>query len=335
MITSTSIRKNPLVVTIIINFCYIVESLDIPKTCDNSEWTQNGITVAGGHGQGSELNQLSRPVGIYVDDDQTLYIADYNNHRVVEWKCAAEAGQVIAGGNGKGDRSDQFNGPTDVIIDKETNSLIICDNGNKRIVQWSRDNGKSGQTIISNIDCSRLTVDNDGYLYLSNDNKHEVRRWKIGDKNGTAVAGGNGQGTRLDQLNDPGYIFVDENHSVYVSDWGNHRVMKWPKGAREGIVVAGGQGGGSDLTQLWGPQGVIVDQLGTVYVADGGNDRVMRWCKGATEGTIVVGGNDKGEGPNQLNRPQGLSFDRQGNLYVVDQDNCRVQKFNIYSASNF
>jgi hypothetical protein len=95
-------------------------------------------------------------------------------------------------------------------------------------------------------------MDKDGYLYVSNGNKHEVRRWKIGDKNGTVVAGGNGQGPRLDQLNDPGYIFVDENHSVYVSDWGNHRVMKWPKGAREGIVVAGGQGGGSDLTQLWG-----------------------------------------------------------------------------------
>ena len=32
------------------------------------------------------------------------------------------------------------------------------------------------------------------------------------------VAGGNGKGNHLNQLNCPTYIFVDQNHSVYVSD---------------------------------------------------------------------------------------------------------------------
>ena len=129
--------------------------------------------------------------------------------------------------------------------------------------------------------------------------KHEVRRYRRGESQGTVVAGGNGKGNRLNQLSYPRYVFVDRDHSVYVSDYGNDRVMKWMEGAKEGIVVAGGQDEGNSLRQLSYPEGVVVDHLGTVYVADGGNARIMGWMKGATQGNIIVGGN--GEGENQTN----------------------------------
>ncbi|CAF4960057.1 unnamed protein product, partial [Rotaria sp. Silwood1] len=64
-----------------------------------TRWQQNGITVAGGNQQGNEINQLSYPWGLYVDDDQTIYVADQSNHRIVEWKRGATSGQVVAGGN--------------------------------------------------------------------------------------------------------------------------------------------------------------------------------------------------------------------------------------------
>ncbi|CAF5126009.1 unnamed protein product, partial [Rotaria sp. Silwood1] len=67
----------------------------------NAKWAHNGITVAGGNGQGSETNQLNSPWGLYVDDDQTIYVVDRWNHRIVEWKCDATNGKVVAGGNGK------------------------------------------------------------------------------------------------------------------------------------------------------------------------------------------------------------------------------------------
>ncbi|CAF2193278.1 unnamed protein product, partial [Rotaria magnacalcarata] len=103
--------------------------------------------------------------------------------------------------------------------------------------------------------------------------------------NGTVVAGGNGKGDGLNQLNEPTYLFVDRDHSVYVSDNNNHRVMKWVEGAKEGIVVAEGHGEGSALTQLNHPHGIFVDTLGRLYVADMVNNRVMRWTQGATQGT--------------------------------------------------
>ncbi|CAF4613324.1 unnamed protein product, partial [Rotaria sp. Silwood2] len=197
-------------------------------------------------------------------------------------------GQVVAGGNGEGERLDQLNHPTDVLIDKETDSLIICDYGNGRVVRWSRRSGTTqGEILIDSVDPFGLAMDDQRYLYISDYVKHEVRRYQIGDKNGTLVAGGNGEGDGLNQLSWPTYIFVDQQQTVYVSDHYNHRVMKWNKGAKEGIVVAGGQGGESALTQLSNPYGLFVDTLDTIYVAEWGNDRVMRWPKGAKQGTVL------------------------------------------------
>ncbi|CAF4540391.1 unnamed protein product [Rotaria sp. Silwood2] len=295
----------------------------------NARWSQNGITVAGGNGQGRETNQLCHPWGLYVDDDQTIYVADYYNHRIVEWKYGATNGTVVAGGNGQGNVDHQLYNPYDVIIDKESDSLIISDHNNGRIVRWPRRNGTRGETIISNISGNGMTMDDNGYLYIVAFGKHEVRRYKIGDMQGTVVAGGNGPGNRVDQLCDPYCVFVDRDHSVYVSDSRNHRVMKWEQGAKQGIVVADDQGEGNSFTQLTAPQGIVVDQLGTVYVADDGNNRIMRWAKGATEGNVIIGGNGQGTQSNQLSGLVGLSFDRHGNLYVVDQCNHKVQKFNI------
>ncbi|CAF3246348.1 unnamed protein product [Rotaria socialis] len=173
-------------------------------------------------------------------------------------------------------------------------------------------------------------MDAQRYLYVSDEGKHEVRRYQLGEKNGTLVAGGNGKGADLNQLNEPRYLFLDRQQNVYVSDNSNHRVMKWTKGAKEGIVIAGGQGKGAALTQLSYPQGLFVDTLGTLYVADWGNDRVLRWTQGdQQQGTVIVGGNGEGTGANQFNCLRCLSFDRHGNLYVIDKNNARAQRFSI------
>ncbi|CAF2613387.1 unnamed protein product [Rotaria sp. Silwood2] len=297
----------------------------------NAYWEQNGITVAGGKGSGYETDQLNNPWGLFVDDEQTIYVADPNNHRIMEWKIDAINGQVVAGGNGQGSGDHQLSYPYDVIVDKDTDCLIICDGWNKRVIRWPRQNGTNGEIIIFNITCVALTMDENGSLYVVDKEKHEVRRYRRGESQGTVVAGGNGNGNRFDQLNEPTYVFVDRDYSVYVSDWNNHRVIKWLKDARQGIVVAGDQGRGNNYTQFSYPRGIVADQLGTVYVADAGNDRIMRWPKGATQGNIIVGGNGQGGKSNQLNWPFGLSFDRYGNLYVVDRYNNRIQKFSIVS----
>ncbi|CAF3572321.1 unnamed protein product [Rotaria sp. Silwood1] len=184
----------------------------------NAKWVQNGLTVAGENGSGNGINQLYYPYGLYVDDDQTIYIADHGNHRIVERKIGATSGQVVAGGAGSGNGSHQLDGPRDVIVDKERDSLIICDPNNRRVVRWPRRNGTSGETIISNIDCISLTMDENGSLYVVDYMKDEVKRYRFGDTEGTVVAGGNGRGNRLDQLSGPFYVFVPDVYRVNVME---------------------------------------------------------------------------------------------------------------------
>ncbi|CAF1455163.1 unnamed protein product [Adineta steineri] len=303
-------------------------SIILSKKSKFNKWKQSGITVVGGNGQGHELDQLNSPRGIFTDKKKNIFIADYWNSRIVEWKYNAKEGQIITGGNGQGDRMNQLDRPTDVIVDHQNNSIIIADKGNRRVIQWFNQNQ---QILIENIDCCGLAMDKYGFLYVSDCVKNEVRRWKMEEYNneGIVVAGGNGKGNQLNQLDFPNFIFVDEDQSVYVSDSSNHRVMKWRKEVKEGRIMAGGNGKGENLNQLFGPQGVIVDDLGQIYVADFENDRVMRWCEEKEEGEIVVGGNGRGYQYNQLNGPIGLSFDDEGKLYVVDNLNHRIQKFEI------
>ncbi|CAF1314806.1 unnamed protein product [Adineta steineri] len=291
-----------------------------------NKWKQNAITVAAGNGGGQLLNQLYSPLGIFIDKTKNIFIADQWNHRIVEWKCNAKEGQIIAGENGKGNRMNQLNFPTDVSVDQQNHSIIIADCGNRRVIQWLY---QKQQILIDDIHCYGLAMDKHGFLYVSDYQKNEVRRWKMGEyhNEGIVVAGGNGKGYKLNQLNSPGFIFVDEDQSVYVSDMSNHRVMKWRKDAKEGRVVAGGNGEGANINQLYCPQGVIADDLGQIYVTDSGNARVMRWCEGKEEGETVVGENGKGNQSNQMNNPRGLSFDDEENLYIVDGYNHRIQKY--------
>ena len=111
--------------------------------------------MAGGNGKGDAVNQLNRPLGLDIDDDnQSIVIADCWNHRIVEWKMGAINGKVIAGGHGEGNRLDQLKFPTDVLIDKETNSLFIANRGNRRVLRWSRrQDTTQGEVIVDNIDC--------------------------------------------------------------------------------------------------------------------------------------------------------------------------------------
>ncbi|CAF1444898.1 unnamed protein product, partial [Rotaria magnacalcarata] len=87
----------------------------------NAKWTQKGVTVAGGNGKGGATNQLNTPLGLFVDDNQTVVIADTGNNRIMQWKNGDTTnGQVVAGGNGAGSGLYQLYHPTDVLIDKET-----------------------------------------------------------------------------------------------------------------------------------------------------------------------------------------------------------------------
>lgn len=87
--------------------------------------SSSGILVAGiGNGSaGNGSNQLFGPIGIFVDQNFTLYIADYYNHRIQKWSNGSSAGSTVAGSNG------QLNYPTDVIVDTSGTIYAWCIGG--------------------------------------------------------------------------------------------------------------------------------------------------------------------------------------------------------------
>lgn len=178
-------------------------------------WSMKGRTVAGGFGRGSALNQLNYPSGFDIDENGTLFIADINNHRIMRWKRDDRQGKLIAGEKGRGNQTDQLDQPIAVLIDRMGASLIISERGNRRLMRWylakHKQNG-GGEVIMTNIDSLGMAMDNEGSIYVSDYERHEVRRYDRGDANeGIVVAGGNGQGDNLNQLNHPRHIFVDRD----------------------------------------------------------------------------------------------------------------------------
>ena len=82
-------------------------------------------------------------------------------------------------------------------MNRGRDSLFIGDAGNKRLVQWSLQGARSGKTIISGVSSTGLTMDEQGFLYVSDWNIQEVRRWGFGDSQGTLRERANdGEGER-------------------------------------------------------------------------------------------------------------------------------------------
>jgi sugar lactone lactonase YvrE len=263
---------------------------------------------------------------MFVDDNDAVYVADGANQRVVKWMPGATDGQVVAGGNGKGNDSNQFEFVTKVVV-HNNGTMFICDTYNFRVQRWFK-NDNHGETILNDILCYGLAMDNEGSLYITDGSRNRVVKWP----GNQVVAGGNGKGFDLNQLNDPKHIFVDRYKTVYVADNFNYRVVKWPVGATEGIIVAGSNEQGAAKNQLSSPQSVVVDESDTVYVLDYGNDRVTRWFKNSKSGFTILGRpgwSDSDDDTSYIQRATDLVFDRHGNLFVVDNMNDRILKFPI------
>ncbi|MBW3625319.1 MAG: SMP-30/gluconolactonase/LRE family protein [Armatimonadetes bacterium] len=140
--------------------------------------------------------RLSQPVGVAVDRNGNLYIADRGSHRVRKVTpqgiitTVAGSGQEGYAGDGGPALQARLNGPHDVAVDGKGN-LYIAGAGNHRVRKISP------QGIIT-------TVAGVG------------RPGSAGD-NGPAVEA---------ELNSPQDVAVDPNDHLYIADTGNHRIRR-------------------------------------------------------------------------------------------------------------
>ena len=279
--------------------------------CKNAIWNPNGITIAGGNGQGSGLNQLNYPMGLYIDKNSSIYIADTYNHRIMKWLPGSSYGEIILYSN----YSKNF--ISSLVKNSNNGTIYYCNRYNNRIEKFYNNNI---DIILTNISCWGLKLDNEGYLYISDQENHRIIKYPTNE-----ILTDNDD----HQLSTPYQIFIDLNKTIYIADYFNHRIIKSFENYQKSIIVAGGNGYGNELNQLKLPHAIIVDYMDTMYIVDFGNDRILRWFKNTEKGFIIIGNGGTGNKINQLSYPYDIAFDKQGNLYVADTSNHRIQMYMI------
>ncbi|CAF1553486.1 unnamed protein product [Rotaria sp. Silwood1] len=320
----------------------IALGVSLNRNTGSFRWNPTGIVVLGNGTAGSESNQLNRPFGIYIDNNDILYITDFGNNRIQKMILSTGVITTIAGNITAGNSNTQLNGPEFVYPDGNQN-IYVPDYYNYRIQRFPS-GSLIGTTIAGTGTPGNATNQFNGikniwldssyqYLYEVESLNNRVMRFSTNSINGTAgtvVAGGNNPGNNTDQLNNPQGIYYDtSSNSMYIANYGGHTIIKWIPGASNGSVVAGTSGqSGNTSSLLNSPLDVRVDQYQNIYVADSRNFRIQRFCvKNGNQGTTIAGGNGAGNSTIHLAQPRSLHFDSQMNLYVSDTTNHRIIKF--------
>ncbi|MER8003921.1 RICIN domain-containing protein [Streptomyces sp. NPDC095613] len=323
-----------------------------------------GAAAFKGENEPAVSAQLNRPYGVAVDSNGTLYVSDYNNHRVrkitTDGKISTVAGTGAAGYRGDNGPavSAQLNCPREVVVDG-AGALYIVDANNHRVRKVTADgtistvvgtgtagfSGDGGPATAARLNLPLgVAVDRTGVLYVSEYHNHRVRRvtadGEISTVAGAGPAGFKGDGgpAASAHLRNPHGLAVDGEGNLYIADANNHRVRKVAVDGTISTVAGtgsggfGGDGGPSSSAQLNLPLGVVVDSTGALFVSDHRNHRVRKVAVDGTISTVVgtgSGGFGGDGGPSssaQLNMPFGLTVDCVDALYIADHANNRVRK---------
>jgi len=173
-----------------------------------------------------------------------------------------------------------------------------------------------------------------GTLYVSDNGNDRVMRYTEGNNTGVLVAGGNGRGNNINQLNYPmGIYFESSSNSLIIANTFSNNIVRWRIGDSNWTLVTGNLNAtrGNSPSSLYNPFALGVDPMGNMYVADTSNHRIQFFSLGQAEGRTIAGiTNVPGSNSTLLNGSCGITFDNQLNLYVADSLGNRVQKFLRY-----
>jgi sugar lactone lactonase YvrE len=276
----------------------------------------NGTPGFSGDGGPAIDAEFERPVGIALDANGNLYIADRENNRIRKVDASTGIVTTVAGngtngfsGDGGPATSAELFYPDNVALDAAGN-LYIADTNNERIRKVDRATG-----IITTVAGSSNVPTN-------------------GDGDG-------GQATSA-TLTVPEGVALDTVGNLYIGDTYDNRVRKVD--AVTGIIttVAGtgtegynGDGEAATSAELTYPYGLVLDAPGNLYITDSINNRIRRVDALSGIITTIAGDGPTGDGgysgdggpaiDAELANPFGITLDTTGNLYIADTFNYRVR----------
>ncbi|MCE2717020.1 MAG: hypothetical protein LW696_07085 [Alphaproteobacteria bacterium] len=275
---------------------------------------------------------VSSPAGVFVDSNNTTYIADTNNHRIRMIWGPASNGTYTQG-----------------------SIYTIAGTGSSG---FSGDGGAATSALLNAP--RSVKVDNAGNIFVADYNNNRIRKFTLGGIISTVAGGINVVGDTLlptaAVVNSPGQVVLDALNNIYIADTSNHRIrMVWMATSNTtytqgnmytiaGTGAAGNAANGIAATSapLSSPRGVQVDSLGNIYIADYGNHCIRRFILGGTISTIAGTAGSSGFSGDGgaataalLNGPTAFFVDALRNVYIADQNNRRIRLVpNITTIAN-
>jgi len=317
--------------------------------------TVAGTGVSGYSGDGGPATsaQLNLPMGMVLDNQGNLYIADFENSVIRKFKAdgtiSTVAGNGTAGYSGDGGpaTSAQLSYPAAVALDGAGN-LYIGDFLNSCVRKVDA-NGMIS-TLATGFLIRGVAADSAGNVYYSS---WYEGVWKVDSQgvntkiagNGTPGFSGDGGPATDAQTSGVVGIALDSQGNLYFAEIPNSDIRKVDT---NGIIttVAGsqqfgysGDGGPAISARLNSPTDVRIDAAGDLYIVDSANSRIR---KVNASGTInsIAGGNfgyagDGGLASNaQFAGPIALTLDeKNGRILIADTGNSVIREVKVDSTS--
>jgi DNA-binding beta-propeller fold protein YncE len=262
-----------------------------------------GSAFDGGRGAGS--GEFDEPVGLAVDPDGHLYVADKNNHRIQQF---TRGGSFVRAWGEKGDRTGMFNEPHDVAADAEF--VYVADTWNQRIQVFDH-NGEHVFTVtgVPSLASPRGVDARENLIYVAEAGAGRVTVYdRAGKLRQTIGALGDAAG----HLREPVDVAVGGNGDVWVVNSGNNRLERFAAdGTPRGSIPVPGWTG-AQLKESY----LAVDAEGTLYLGDWELGAVRRFRPDGSELPALGSG---------IRKPSGIARDRTRLLVVArGEDVIRV-----------
>jgi hypothetical protein len=249
---------------------------------------------------------LNQPVGLAFDSMGDLFIADTDDHEILEVNLLGVV-SVVAGTGAQG---------------------------------YSGDGGAATSAKLDSP--LGVAVDSSGNVFIADSHNHCIREVSGGTittiaGTGTAGFSGDGSAAILAKLDNPKAVAVDSKGNIYIADTDNNRIREIVSGTINTVAGNGrqdysGDSGLATAAAVNSPSGVAVDSSFNIYIADTDNQRVrmVTYSTGIIStiaGTGVKGYNGDGTATaTELARPLGVAVDASSNVYVADTDNDLIRE---------